>query len=264
MPLRLLAIGDVFGKTGLKAVQRWLPELIDEFDPGLVIVNVENLHNGRGVDPAGARDVLDAGADCLSSGNHIWGHRSHEKLLETQEALIRPANYPDPCPGRGVVVLDSRQGARVAVINLLGRVFMPPVDDPFLVADEILRELGKRADVIVVDMHAEASSEKLALARHLDGRVAAVFGTHTHVQSADARVLPRGTGFITDLGMTGPYDSIIGMDSETALRRFRSARPVRGLPASEDPGLRGALFEVDERSGRCLRVERVARGAGGK
>jgi len=261
--MRVLAIGDVFAKAGVRAVRRWLPELRDELDPGLIIVNVENVHNGRGIDPSGIQAILDSGADCLTSGNHVWARKGHEKLLEEEERLLRPANYPDPCPGRGVTIVPSRDGIDVAVVNLIGRVFMAPVDDPFAVADALLTEIGRRVRIVLIDMHAEASSEKLALAHHLDGRVSAVFGTHTHVQTADARVLAGGTGYITDLGMTGPYDSIIGMQSAVALGRFRSGRPVRGLPGEKGAGLRGALFEIDDTEGRCRSVVRVARGAGG-
>ncbi len=261
--MKVLAVGDIFGIAGLRAVRRFLPRLVDEHEPGFVVINAENMHNGRGVDAAGARDLFDLGADCLTSGNHVWGHRGHEKLLEKEPRLLRPANYPEPCPGQGAIVLESREGLRVGVLNLIGRVFLAPVDDPFLVADEALDALEGRADLVIVDVHAEATSEKLALATHLDGRVAAVFGTHTHVQTADARVLPNGTGFITDLGMTGPYDSIIGMERSAAMRRFRTQRPVRTVPAEEGLGLRGALFDIDERSGRCRSVSRIAAGEGG-
>jgi hypothetical protein len=259
----VLAVGDVFGRAGRRAVERWLPALREETGAGFVVVNVENIHAGRGVTAAELRSVLDAGADVLTSGNHVWAHRHHARLLDEQPRLLRPANYPPPCPGRGATVAVSTEGVRVAVLNLLGRVFLPPVDDPFAAADEALEELGDGADVVVVDMHAEATSEKLALAAHLDGRVAAVFGTHTHVQTADARVLPAGTGFITDLGMTGPYESIIGNDRESMLRRFRTARPVRAQAAEQGAGLRGAAFDIDETTGRCRQVERIARGAGG-
>ncbi|MDH3285840.1 MAG: YmdB family metallophosphoesterase [Acidobacteriota bacterium] len=261
--MRLLAIGDVFGDAGKRAVRKWLPRLRRDLDAGFVVVNVENLHAGRGADPSGVREILESGADCLTSGNHIFAHRSHPKLLEEESRLLRPANYPEPCPGKGVGVGVSVDGARVAVINLLGRLFVAPVDDPFRVADALLEELEGSAEIVVVDFHAEATSEKLALAHHLDGRVSAFFGTHTHVQTADARVLPKGTGYISDLGMTGPYASIIGMDVETAVRRFRTARPVRHTTAAEDVGLRGALFEIDEVSGTCTAVTRVAKGAGG-
>lgn len=261
--MNLLAIGDIFGDPGRRALARWLPELREECAAGLVVVNVENARAGRGVDESSVRAAFDAGADCLTSGNHVWAGKHHARLLESEPRLLRPANYPDPCPGQGVTVVRSVEGHRVAVMNLIGRIFMAPVDDPFRVADEILEELRDEADVIVVDVHAEASSEKLALASHLDGRVSAVFGTHTHVQTADARVLPGGTGYITDLGMTGPYDSIIGLDREVALERFRTGRPVPSKPADQGPGLRGALFDIDDRDGRCREVTRVARGAGG-
>ena len=261
--MRLLAIGDVYGTTGQDALRRWLPGLITETGASAVVVNAENLHRGRGVHPAGARDVFELGAHVLTAGNHVWGHKEHARLLEREARVLRPANMPEPCPGEGVALFTNDEGLRIAVMSLIGRIFMTPVDCPFHTADQILDELREQADIIVVDMHAEATSEKLAMARHLDGRVSAVWGTHTHVQTADARVLPGGTGFITDLGMTGPYDSIIGAESEAILERFRSGRPVRAEPAEGSPGLRGALFEIDEGSGLCRGVERVARGEGG-
>lgn len=262
--MKILAIGDVFGAPGLRAVQKWLPRLREELEASLAVVNVENLHGGRGADPAAVRDILLAGADVLTSGNHIWGHRSHTKLLESEPRLLRPANYPPPCPGRGVGVFSTVEGLRLGVVNLIGRIFLQPVDDPFQLAEEIVEQLEGRCEAVIVDFHAEATSEKLALATVLDGRVAALFGTHTHVQTADARVLPGGTGFITDLGMTGPYDSVIGMETTAAIKRFRTARPVRNVPASGGIGLRGALFDVDEETGRCRGVTRVSRGAGGE
>jgi hypothetical protein len=259
----LLAIGDVFADAGRKALARWLPELQDEVGAGLTVVNAENVRAGRGIDRQGVRDVFAAGADCLTTGNHVWAHKDHAALLEEDARVLRPANYPPPCPGRGVTIATSREGLQVAVVNLIGRVFMGQVDDPFQIVDEILEEIAPRADLIVVDLHAEASSEKLAMAAHLDGRVAAVFGTHTHVQTADARVLPGGTGYITDLGMTGPYESVIGLDRETALHRFRTGRPAPHRPAAGGVGLRGAVFDLDESSGLCRGVTRIARGAGG-
>lgn len=262
--MKLLAIGDVFGNAGRRAVREWLPDLRHELAADFVIVNVENLHRGRGADPIGVRQILDAGADCLTSGNHIWAVKGHERLLEEEPRLLRPANYPDPCPGQGVFVGSGSDGVRVGVVNLLGRVFMPPIDDPFQVVDHCLDELRRHADLVVVDFHAEATSEKLAMGIHLDGRVAAVFGTHTHVQTADARVLVGGTGFITDLGMTGPYNSVIGLDVPGVLKRFRSGRPAPAAEAEGGVGLRGALFEIDEAKGRCFSVSRIARGAGGQ
>ncbi len=261
--MNLLAIGDVFGDAGRQMVVQILPRLREEFDASFVVVNVENIRRGKGVDAAGVRAVLEAGADCLTTGNHVWAQKGHEDLLAREARLLRPANYPEPCPGRGVFVGPSSAGPRVGVINLQGRVFMSPVDDPFRAADRMLEFLRERADIVVIDMHAEATSEKLALASHVDGRAAAVFGTHTHVQTADARVLASGTGYITDLGMTGPYGGIIGMQRDPALRRFLTARPATAEPATAEPGLRGALFEIDEGSGRCVAVRRIARGGGG-
>lgn len=262
--MRILAIGDVFGRPGLKALRRFLPDTIDALAPGVTIVNVENLHDGRGVDPAGARDVFDLGADALTTGNHVWGRREHEEVLDGDERILRPINYPPPCPGRGISIVTSRDGIRVAVINVIGRIFMQPVDCPFRTLDAALEETAGKADVVAVDVHAEATSEKAAVAHHLDGRVAAVFGTHTHVQTADARVLPSGTGFITDLGMTGPYASIIGKEPGGVLQRFLTGRPSHAATATGEIGMRGALFEVDEASGRCTSVARVAEGEGGR
>ncbi len=262
--MRILAVGDVVGRPGRRAIARWLPGLVDEHQPDLVIVNGENLRAGRGIDAPGLTDLFDAGADVVTTGNHVWAHRSAEKLLEEFPRVLRPANLPEPCPGRGAVVVPTEAGVRVAVINLLGRVFMTPCDCPFRTADRLLERLGREADVVVVDFHAEATSEKKALALHLDGRVAAVFGTHTHVPTADAQVLPGGTGFLTDLGMTGPHDSVIGLDSEVALRRFLAARPVPQAVAEGGLGLHGAVFEIDEGSGRSTEVVRVARGGGGR
>jgi metallophosphoesterase (TIGR00282 family) len=207
--------------------------------------------------------VLEAGADCLTSGNHIWAHKDHAGLLERERRLLRPANYPDPCPGQGATVVVSAEGVRVAVLNLIGRLFLAPVDDPFQIADQLLTALRGKYDLAVVDFHAEATSEKQALAAHLDGRVAALWGTHTHVQTADARVLPKGTGYITDLGMSGPYDSIIGMERQPALDRFLTGRGTRNAPATQQLGLRGALFDLDESSGTCRGVTRIAIGGGG-
>lgn len=262
--MNLLAIGDLFGAAGRRAIRQWLPALREELAADAVVVNVENLHGGRGADAGEVAEVLRCGADCLTSGNHIWGHKGHERTLGGEPRLLRPANYPAPCPGRGYTVLATARGTRLAVINLQGRVFMSPVDDPFRAADRILDELKGQAELAVVDFHAEATSEKLALAHYLDGQVAAVFGTHTHVQTADARILPRGTGFITDLGMTGPYDSIIGMAADAALARFLTGRPVPNVPAEGGLGLRGALFTLDEKTARCVRIQRIARGAGGE
>ncbi len=262
--MRLLAIGDVFGKAGRRAIRRWLPALRDETGAGLVVVNVENIHRGSGIDSAGVSEVLDAGADLLTTGNHVFSRSSNVRLLDESDRIIRPWNYPSPCPGRGAAVAASAEGVRVGVVQVLGRVFLQPVDCPFRAADDALEALSGRVDAVIFDVHAEATSEKAALAHHLDGRVAAVFGTHTHVQTADARVLPGGTGFITDLGMTGPHESIIGRDTAAILERMRTLRPTRAEAATDGIGLHGALFEIDESTGRCSTVERIARGEGGR
>lgn len=262
--MKLLAIGDVFGEPGRRIVAHELPGLIDRLAADFVVVNVENMCHGRGVDSSGIKGMFEAGADCLTSGNHVWSQKDSERLLEKEPRLLRPANYPEPCPGNGVFIGSARNGSRVAVVNLIGRLFMTPVDDPFRVAEDCIDSLRDKADLIAVDFHAEATSEKQALAAHLDGRVAAFWGTHTHVQTADARVLPLGTGYITDLGMSGPYDSIIGMETTAAVQRFLSGRSVRTIPATRSSGLRGAAFDLDDSTGVCRSVERIALGAGGQ
>jgi len=266
--MRILAIGDVNGRAGRRILQTALPRLIVEHRADLAVANVENAADGFGVTPDLAEQMLAAGLDCMTSGNHIWDKQEIIPYLEEQGRLLRPDNYPAGAPGRGVWVGATPGGVAVAVINLMGRVFMPPCDDPFRAADRALQSIGGRARVVLVDMHAEASSEKQAMAVHLDGRVSAVFGTHTHVPTADERILVGGTAYITDLGMTGPYDSIIGVEKELALRKFRTGMPVRFAIAKRDTRLCGVVLDIDEASGRARGIERIMvraeTGAGGQ
>ncbi|HKQ97894.1 MAG TPA: TIGR00282 family metallophosphoesterase [Candidatus Polarisedimenticolia bacterium] len=265
--MRILAIGDVNGRAGRRVLQSALPRLIVEHAADLVVANVENAADGFGVTPDLAEQMLAAGIDCMTSGNHIWDKPEIVPYLQESGRLLRPDNYPAGAPGRGVWVGATPGGVPVAVINLMGRVFMPPCDDPFRAADQALKAIAGKARVVLVDMHAEASSEKQAMAVHLDGRVSAVFGTHTHVPTADERILVGGTAYITDLGMTGPYDSVIGVEKELALRKFRTGMPVRFAIARRDTRLCGALFDIDESSGRARGIERIMvradAGAGG-
>ena len=255
--MRILCVGDINGRPGRQIVQTQLPRLIAGRQIDYSIGNVENAADGFGVTPEIARQMFDAGFDCLTSGNHIWDKREIVDYLAEEPRLLRPLNYPDGAPGVGLYAGESPAGIPVTVINLMGRVFMPPCDDPFRVIDEALRARDGSAGVIVVDMHAEATSEKYAMGWHLDGRVSAVFGTHTHVQTADERVFPGGTAYITDVGMTGPYESVIGIQTELALRKFRTGVPVRFSAARHGVRLCGVVVEVDETTGRSRSIERI-------
>ena len=260
--MRILCVGDINGRPGRQIVQTQLPRLIAGRQIDYSIGNVENAADGFGVTPEIARQMFDAGFDCLTSGNHIWDKREIIDYLAEEPRLLRPLNYPDGAPGVGLYAGESPAGIPVTVINLMGRVFMPPCDDPFRVIDEALRARDGTAGVVVVDMHAEATSEKYAMGWHLDGRVSAVVGTHTHVQTADERVFPGGTGYITDLGMTGPYESVIGIQTELALRKFRTGVPVRFSTARRDVWLCGVVVDVDEATGRSRSIERIQIPAG--
>jgi hypothetical protein len=255
--MRILFLGDVNGKAGRRLVQTHLPRLIAERQIDFSVANVENAADGFGITPELTEELLACGLDCLTSGNHIWDKQEIIDYLPGQPRLLRPLNYPEGAPGSGLYVGESPAGVPVAVVNLMGRVFMPPCDDPFRSADAVLHRIKGRAKVILVDMHAEATSEKSAMGWHLDGRVSAVVGTHTHVQTADEIVLPGGTAYITDLGMTGPYDSVIGIEKGLALRKFLTGMPVRFSTAKRDPRLCGVLLEVDPTTGRASAIERI-------
>jgi metallophosphoesterase (TIGR00282 family) len=262
--MRSLIIGDVFGGPGRRAVRRHLPDLVGERQIEFVVANAENAAGGSGLTPDVADELFRMGVHCLTGGNHSWDKKDILPLLESDPRVLRPLNYPPPCPGAGLYVTHTDSGIPVAVLNLMGRVFMSALDDPFRTADEALEALPDEVKVILVDAHAEATSEKAALARYLDGRVTAVIGTHTHVQTADARILPGGTAFQTDVGMTGPHDSIIGMEVAAVLPRFLTGRPARFRPAKTDLSLRALLVEADPVTGRATAVDRIARGGGGR
>jgi metallophosphoesterase (TIGR00282 family) len=255
--MRILFLGDVFGPSGRRAVESRLATLKDELGADFCIVNCENVADGMGVTAKLAEKLLAAGADVLTTGNHVWRHRDIVPFLERSDRIVRPANLTGP--GRGVTVVESRAGDPVGVVNLQGALFLSPPLHPFLVVDELVEEARSRARVVVVDFHAEATSEKIALARMLDGRVTAVIGTHTHVQTNDARVQPGGTAAITDAGMTGPHDSVIGVEAKLAIERMRTGRPVRFVPAEGDVRIEGVVVDCDSdgRSTRCetLRID---------
>jgi metallophosphoesterase (TIGR00282 family) len=254
--MRIAILGDVNGRAGRHILATELPRLVAGRSIDFVVANVENAADGFGVTPDLSEELLACGIDCLTSGNHIWDKIEILEYLPGQPRLLRPLNYPDRAPGAGMYVGETPAGVPVAVINLMGRVFMPPCDNPFPVVDQALKRLEGRARVILVDMHAEATSEKAAIGHYLDGRVTAVVGTHTHVQTADETILPGGTGYITDLGMTGAYDSVIGIEKDLALKKFLTGLPVRFTTAKRDPRMCGVIIEADEGSGRALAIER--------
>ena len=255
--MKALCIGDVVGGVGRRALTATLPALRQEHSLDLVVVNSENAAGGIGLTPATARDLLDAGADVLIGGNHLWKYKELLPYLDQEPRLLRPLNYPEPAPGRGAALFDLPSGHKVGVINLQGQTFMEPVGCAFRQGLAAVEELRRSTPLILVDMHAEATSEKRALGWHLDGLVSAIFGTHTHVPTADEEVLPGGTGYITDLGMTGPYRSIIGMRTGPVLKRFTTMRPTNWSTAKEDVRVCGAVFDIDEETGKCRAVERV-------
>jgi metallophosphoesterase (TIGR00282 family) len=254
--MNILMVGDVFGEPGRSAVQKLLPRLREEHRVDFTVVNVENAASGFGVTPQMARAFLDQGVDVMTSGNHIWDRKEIVEYITRENLLLRPANFPAGTPGVGHITLKAGPH-RVAVLNLMGRVFMHPIDCPFRKADELLPELRKETPIILVDMHAEATSESVAMGWYLDGRVSAVVGTHRHVQTADERVLPKGTAYITDLGMTGPTDSVIGVDTDLILHRFLTQMPIRFEPARGPAALHGVLITVDPDTGRASEIRRL-------
>jgi metallophosphoesterase (TIGR00282 family) len=256
--MRILILGDVMGRPGRRAVREIVPSLIKKEAIDLAIANAENAAGGMGVDIKSAAELFSAGLHVLTSGNHIWKKKEIYSYLNEQERLLRPANYPDGAPGRGWCAWENQHGLNALIINLQGRVFMPNhVDDPFRCVDGLLKEHGRHSPVIIVDMHAEATSEKNAMGWYLDGRVSAVYGTHTHVQTADERILPGGTAFITDLGMCGPFDSVIGMEKEVVINGFISQLPRKFEVAQENAVLQGVIVDVDSQSGKAREIRRL-------
>lgn len=256
--MNILIIGDVFGSPGRHATRRLLPALREKHSAEFIVVNCDNATHGKGVNEDAARELFGAGADVLTGGNHVFSVKGTDELIDREPRLLRPINFPPDTPGRGSGVFASRGGAPVAVVHACGRVFMEHFDDPFRALEAEIARLHRQTPIIIVDLHAEATSEKVGMGWFLDGQVSAVVGTHTHIQTADERVLPRGTAYITDLGMTGSYDSVIGADREAAIASMRNLRRTRFFPA--DPGhvrLCGVLIEVDITNGQAIRIERI-------
>jgi hypothetical protein len=258
MPLKILFIGDVVGSPGRKIVGQVLPRLIHRWDLGLVICNAENAAGGSGLTIRCHEDLVEAGVDVFTLGDHVYRKDEVFTLFERTNRLLRPANFPPDSPGEEWVMVEARDRTPVAVFTLLGRTYMRPVDCPFRAADRVLEEIGGATPVIVTDIHAEATSDKQLLGRYLDGRVSAVLGTHTHVATADEQVLPKGTAYQTDVGMTGPHDSILGRRYDRVLAATLTFVPHYYEVASGDPRLHGALVEVDPQTGRALSIRRVA------
>ncbi|MEE9155441.1 MAG: TIGR00282 family metallophosphoesterase [Gemmatimonadota bacterium] len=254
--MRILFIADVVGKPGRQVLQACLPGLRHERRADLVIANGENLAGGYGVTPPALKAMFDAGVDVVTSGNHIWDRREGVSLLDEEARLLRPANYPPGTPGNGSCLIEV-DGAKVGVINLQGRVFMTPIDDPFRIGRALVDELRAETNITVIDFHAEATAEKQAFGRFIDGMAAAVVGTHTHVATADARILPGGTAYITDLGMTGSHAGVIGFCAEKAIQRTVSGRRVKFELAEGELRLQGALVDVDVASGHANQIERL-------
>jgi metallophosphoesterase (TIGR00282 family) len=257
MPVKVLFISDIVGKPGRQAVSMQLHRLVDHYSIDAVIANGENAAGGFGINEDVAKELFSHGIHVITSGNHIWDKRDSYEFIAREERLIRPANYPDGAPGRGSTLVTTPAGVRIAVLNLQGRAFMNNLECPFRTADREITRLKEITPLILVDLHAEATSEKLAFGWYLNGRASAVVGTHTHVQTADERILPGGTAYITDAGMTGSFDSVIGMKKELAIEKFLSQLPVRFEVAKKDIRLNAVLIEIDEGSGQALGIERL-------
>ena len=256
--MNIVFIGDIVGRPGREMIRKGLAGIVEAHDIDLVIANAENSANGFGVTKEIGDALLGWGVNVMTSGNHIWDKREAIDYIATEPRLLRPANYPPGVPGRGSYVAQTGDGRAVGVINAMGRVFMLNIDDPFQVVLKEIEAIRHRTKVIIVDFHAEATSEKIAMGWHLDGKVTAVFGTHTHVQTADERILPHGTAYLTDAGMTGPHDGIIGMEREPSLGRFLNAMPSRFEPATGNPRLNGVIVQADDKTGRATRITRIS------
>lgn len=252
----ILVLGDIFGNCGTDAVEKKLWKIRKDYEIDMVIANGENAAEGSGINKEIADRLFSCGIDVITSGNHIFKKSSAYSLLENNEYVLRPANYPDECPGSGWCIFDMNS-YKVLVINVMGTVFMESLASPFETVDRILKREEGNFDFAVADIHAEATSEKIAFARFFDGRISGVFGTHTHVQTADNQVLKNGTGYITDAGMCGPFDSVLGVESEIILKKFLTKMPVRHMEASGDVRICGCIFSVDVGSGKCVKTERI-------
>lgn len=255
--MNILFIGDVVGSLGRDMIKEYVPKLKEKYRPHITIINGENAAGGRGITEKIYRGFLEVGAQAVTLGNHTWDNREIFEFINDAKYMVRPANFPDNNPGKGMIFLKMNQ-IEIAVINLQGRTFMQPSDDPFTIADELVKEARERTPFIFVDFHGEATSEKQAIGWYLDGKVSAVVGTHTHVQTADERILPNGTAYISDVGMTGPYDGILGMEREAVIKRFLTNLPVRfDVPKEGRTQLSAVLIELNDKTGAAKKIQRI-------
>ncbi len=256
--MNILCIGDIMGKPGREAIIQLLDGIKKEYKIDCVIANAENAAGGSGLTSRLAKQFFKAGCDVLTLGDHTWDQKELEEYLDVERNVIRPANFPEGAPGKGWVIKESDKGVKVGVVNLLGRVFMRyQVGCPFLALDAIIKEIKKETSIIIVDMHAETTSEKVAIGHYANGRVSGVVGTHTHIQTADDTILSQKTAYITDMGMTGPYDSVIGQNKDIIIKRFLTSRPIRFGVAKDDIRLCGVVIEVDEKNGQAKKITRL-------
>lgn len=255
--MKLLFLGDIVGEAGRNVIKKFLPQLRQKHELDVVIANVENMAGGYGITPETYLEMNQAGVDLMSGGNHSFDKKEGTPVYEEESNIVRPANYPSKTPGRGYALHTTTKGLKIGLINVMGRTFMDPLDCPFAAADAAFEKLSQQTPIIMVDFHAEATSEKVAMGWHFDGRASFVVGTHTHVQTGDERILPGGTAYLTDAGMTGPYDSVIGVKKEIILQRFLTRRGRRFETATGDAWMCGAIVEIDEKTGRALNIQRV-------
>lgn len=256
MKINILFIGDIVGKPGLEMVQTWLPSLETKYKADIIIANGENAADGKGFTEKEAKILFDLNIKVVTGGNHTWDKHQSQEFLRVERRSLRPLNYPKGTYGNGYYIADTLKG-KVAVLNLQGRSFMQPIDCPFRTADWVVNKLRQETKVIFLDFHAEATAEKLAMANYLDGKISLLAGTHTHIQTADERIFPKGTGYITDVGMTGPYDSIIGMKTDAAINRFLFQTPQKYITATGSPHLCGLFAKVDNETGKTVEIERI-------
>jgi metallophosphoesterase (TIGR00282 family) len=257
--MRILFVGDIVGSPGREAVKALLPGLKQELELDFSIANAENAAGGSGITSRVARELFDAGLDVLTSGDHVWKKSEIFEFIDQEERILRPANFPDGAPGRGAAVFKTKAGIKVGVVNLQGRVFMEALECPFKTGRRLVEELSRETKVIIVDIHAEATSEKVALGWYLDGKVSAVLGTHTHIPTADEKILPQGSAYITDVGMVGPQDSVIGRKIEDVLARFVTSLPMRFEVAKDNIQLQGVVLDIDEETGKARSIIRIQR-----
>lgn len=255
--MKILVVGDTVGKPGRKACSVLIPKIQEREKLDFIVVNGENIAGGSSITPDTVKEIFDAGADVITTGDHVFKKKEANDLVQKNNRILRPLNYPEGTLGKGSCVVQAKNGVKVAVVNLLGRVFLKPIDCPFKTIEKELQTLHRETTVILVDMHAEATSEKVAMGWFLDGKVSAVFGTHTHIQTSDETILPHGTAYITELGMCGPYRSVIGRKTEQVLKQFLTQIPTPLEVADEDARVSGAIIEIDPHTGRALSIKRI-------